>query len=81
MTTRKRKRERVLERDEQGRPTDVLFDGDPALQCPACLSSEVEVTGGIGFLPVGDRVDDANMSPIRKMRCRSCAATWMRPGL
>lgn len=71
----------VVERDEHGRPIDVRFGGDPATQCPACLSHDVEPTGAIGFLPVGDRVLDASMSPIRKMRCRSCRATWMRPGV
>lgn len=77
----KRKRERVLARDEQGRPVDVLFEGDPGGQCPACLSREVEPIGAIGFVPAGDRSDEAGMSPIRKMRCRDCGGTWMRPGL
>jgi hypothetical protein len=26
-------------------------------------------------------IDDANMSPIRRMACRSCGARWVRPGL
>lgn len=77
----RRKQERVLATDEQGRPTEVRFDGDPAVQCPACLGEDVEPTGAIGFLPVGDRIADENMSPIRKMRCRACGANWMRPGL
>ena len=76
-----RKTERVLERDDRGRPTEVLFGGDPATTCPACLSTEVETWGGVGFLPAGDRILDANMSPIRRMRCRSCGGRSTRPGL
>lgn len=79
--SRARVKQTVNARDEHGRPSDVSFAGDPATQCPACLSTDVEPTGAIGFVPAGDRVDDANMSPIRKMRCRDCRATWMRPGL
>lgn len=71
----------VHARDEEGRPVDVSFSGDPALQCPACLGTEVEPWGAIGFLPTGDRIADANLSPIRRMRCRSCRARWVRPGL
>lgn len=81
MTRRRRSPDRVLARDDAGRPTEVQFDGDPAAQCPACLSTAVEPWGGIGFLPVGDRILDANMAPIRRMRCRSCGGRWVRPGL
>lgn len=78
---RPRKPPRVVRRDDQGRPIEVRFEGDPALQCPACLSFDVGPKGAIGFVPVGDRINDVNMSPIRKMHCRSCLATWMRPGI
>lgn len=81
MTRKRKPPSRVITRDEAGRPTEVFFEGDPAAQCPACLSEDVEPTGAIGFLPVGDRILDENLSPIRKMRCRTCHANWMRPGL
>lgn len=78
---RARVKQTVNARDEHGRPVDVNFNGDAAAQCPACLSSEVEPTGAIGFVPAGDTIVDERMSPIRKMRCRDCRATWMRPGI
>lgn len=78
-----KKNDRVLERDAEGRPIDVTFDGDPALQCPACLSTEVEPWGAIGFLPAGNElvVGDSAFSPVRRMRCRACGGRWIRPGL
>lgn len=79
--TRKRKPDRVVRRDEQGRPIEVRFDGDPGGQCPACLSHDVAPVGAVGFVPAGDRISDDNMSPIRKMRCNACGGSWMRPGL
>lgn len=72
---------RVIERDNQGRPTKVDFTGDPATQCPACLSFQVETDGAVGFVPAGDRISDDNMSPIRRTHCLSCGGSWMRPGL
>lgn len=69
----------MLATDEQGRPTEVSFDGDPASQCPACLGEDVEPFPAIGMVWVGDRGD--NMAPVRRMRCRACGANWMRPGL
>jgi hypothetical protein len=65
--------------DEQGRPRDVTFRGNPALQCPACLSTEVEPFGAINFFPVGDNTEPD--APARRMRCRTCRAKWWRPGL
>ena len=68
--------------DDAGRPTDVEFNGDPATQCPGCLSTDVHVEGGVGWYPVGDRwVELDNMSPVRMMRCNSCHGRWFRPGL
>ena len=68
----------VHKRDERGRPTDVTFTGNPAVQCPACLSTEVEPFGAIHFVFVGDGDDQA---PVRRMRCRFCRARWWRPGV
>jgi hypothetical protein len=78
-----RAKDRVLERDEQGRPTDVLFDGDPSSQCPACLSGNVRPVGAIGMLPsyADPRTPGEHFDNVRKMRCDDCGGSWMRPGL
>jgi hypothetical protein len=69
---------RVIERDNQGRPIKVDFTGDPATQCPACLSHNVESYNAIGWEPVGDGTE---MSPIRRTHCLACGGSWTRPGL
>jgi hypothetical protein len=79
----RKKPDRVQARDEQGRPTDVIFDGNPALQCPACLSTNVGPRGAVGFVPAGNELllgSDA-FAPIRKMHCADCGGSWMRPGV
>lgn len=80
---KKSAKQRVIERDEQGRPTAVDFSGDPAQQCPACLSDRVEPWGAIGFLPSGNEliVGDTAFSPIRRMRCLDCGARYIRVGV
>jgi hypothetical protein len=72
-------KQRVHATDGQGRPTDVTFTGDSALQCPACLSDQVESIGAVGFVPVGDSLNPD--APVRRMRCRACGGRWWRPGL
>jgi hypothetical protein len=67
----------VHERDEQGRPIDVTFDGDPARQCPGCLGTNLD-TLALGFVPVGDEREPTGT--IRRMRCLDCGAGWFRPG-
>lgn len=71
---------KVNRRDAKGRPVDVNFDGDPATQCPGCLSKDVEAFPAVGFAQVGD-TDDAEFAPVRRMKCHACGARWMRAGV
>lgn len=70
---------RVHQRDDQGRPTDVTFSGDPATQCPGCLSREVEPLRAVGFASAGDTLE-SDPVPHRRMRCAACGARWWRAG-
>ena len=76
------KMQNVLKRDDQGRPVDVQFSGDPAKQCPACLSENVEAYMAIGMTfsyaaPNGTDAWDNH----RMMKCNDCGGRYWRPGI
>lgn len=73
----------VLKKDEQGRPVDVQFDGDPARQCPACLSENVEPFPAIGMThsDADPRRAVQSWDNHRLMKCLDCGGRWWRPGI
>jgi len=75
MTARK-----INARDDQGRPTDVTWAGDPGSQCPGCLSDDVEPLTAVGMVPV-DATLEAEPVAVRRMRCRNCRARWWKAGV
>jgi hypothetical protein len=76
--TPKRKVNKV---DRQGRPVDVTFEGDPAKQCPGCLSENVEPFRAVGLVQVGDGDAFDSFAPVRRMKCLACGARWFRQGV
>jgi hypothetical protein len=73
---------KVNKTDDEGRPVDVYFTGNPRIQCPACLSTKVrpDLNRGIGFLPAGDRISDENMGMITWRKCDDCGGHWVVAG-
>ena len=46
-------------------------DGPGKVECPACLSKEVDAIGALHWIVVGNE-----MTPVSRMHCNNCGAKW-----